>query len=460
MIGNFGSKLINFVMVPLYTNVLITSEFGIVDIINTTIMLLVPFLSLELGQASLRFAIDIKEKDKQRSIFSNIFIHFLIVAILILIFNKIINPNVFFGGYGKFFIALLVLDLFNTMFSHYMRGLGLVREYAVNGILMTTVTVLLNIALLVYYKMGIEGYLYSLIISMLISNIYVLSTIIYEIGMSKPKMNKGLILEMIKFSLPMIPNTAMWWIINSSTRYFIYFYLGASANGLYAVANKIPNVIVTLSSIFTSAWQISSFEEYRNEGKDKFYSNVFNYLSMVLFLLVSVFLIAVKQIMHIYVDKEYFISWKIVPILLIAVTFQNFSGFLGTNYAASKQTKGAFFTSIYGGITSLAISLIFIPTLGLKGAATASVFSFVVMFTARYFDTKKFVIVNINFKKFVSSIIILILQIVFTYIDLKLGFIIQIALFVMHVILYRSDIINFIKLLLAIIRKRKAKKIL
>ena len=57
-IGNFGSRILSFLLVPLYTYVLSTSEYGTIDIVNTTVQLLIPILTLNVQDSVLRFALD------------------------------------------------------------------------------------------------------------------------------------------------------------------------------------------------------------------------------------------------------------------------------------------------------------------------------------------------------------------------------------------------------------------
>ena len=64
-LGNFGSKLISFFVVPLYTNVLTTTEYGVVDLVVTVVTVAVPVLTLNISESVMRFALD-KDADKQK----------------------------------------------------------------------------------------------------------------------------------------------------------------------------------------------------------------------------------------------------------------------------------------------------------------------------------------------------------------------------------------------------------
>src|SRR5699024_2237789 len=98
--------------------------------------------------------------------------------------------------------------------------------------------------------------------------------------------------------------------INSSSRYFILFFVGASGNGLFSVANKIPQALFMITNIFSQAWQLSSFEEQESEDKGTFYSEVFSVYSSGLFLGGSAILLVLKPLMNILIDESFVSSWK------------------------------------------------------------------------------------------------------------------------------------------------------
>lgn len=454
-IGNFGSKLISFFMVPLYTSYLTTSEYGTADLMTTTKNLLLPFLTLEIGQAALRFAIETDQEEEKETILSNIIAFEVVIAFVITIALLILKILNYLELNSVFFILLLIFSIFNNTLSQYMRGVGLVKQFAVNGILMTIVTVISNIILLVYFQTGIYGYLLSMIIALIASNLYICYSISKKVRLWNFHPQLDNLVKMLRFSIPIVPTSSMWWIINSSTRYFILFFLDASANGLFAVANKIPSVVSMIISLFSQSWQLSSFEEFESEDKDTFYSNIFNTYSSSLFIISSIIIMFLKPVYAIFINSSFYEGWKVTPFLIFAVIYQGFSSFLGTNYTASKQTKGAFTTSIHGGIISIITSLIFLPLFGIIGAGISSFLSFFGMFMIRIFDTKKYVKLKINLRNFIFNNIMFILQTItlFIFEDLVL-FIIQGIMWVV-LLAGNKDVLALIWKQLLTILKRK-----
>lgn len=446
-IGSFGSKFINFFMVPLYTNVLSTQEYGTVDLFITTINLLIPLVTLELGQAALRFTVDTKNEIERSIIFNNITVHGLVITILLSLSTPFLMKVNLFSDYGVLFSLLLILTMFNTLYSQYIRGIGKIKQYAFNGILMTFVTVFFNFAFLVFFEFKVVGYILSLIIANLVSTVYLFTVSKGFKKIQQSSFNFVILKDMIRFSVPIVPNTAMWWIISGSTRYFVLYFVGTSGNGLYAVANKIPSIISMITGIFTQAWQLSSFEEYKSNDKDTFYSRIFNIYYVLLFVSGSALLVVLKPLLNNLVDNTFYQSWEIAPMLIFAVIYQSFSSFLGTNYTASKNTKGTFTTSVYAGIVSLISNIIFIPLFGVVGAGISSALSFLCMCMLRFIDTKKFVKINVNIPSFLLSNVIYIFQTILLFImDGNSLLFLETLLFMLMVLINREIYINIVNI--------------
>lgn len=414
-IGNLGSKLISFLLVPLYTYYLTTSEYGTVDLTITTINMLLPIISVSVFEGLLRFVMD--KNNESEEVLSNSITIALTGYFLFLLFYPILRWLNVLGDDLVYLYIILFIKMFEQIFAQYTRAIGKVRIFASNGILLTFTTGFLNILFLMFLDLGVTGYYFAMILAYIISVVYlVMTTKLYK-NLTWPMYNKKLSKSLVNFSIPMVPNSLMWWLINASSRYFISYFVGISANGLFAVASRIPSLVNIVNSIFTQAWQLSAIEEYNNKSKSEFYSNVFMYLSSILFLGSSIVILAVKFIFDFFFSTDFYVSWKVVPFLLLGSIFSSFSSFLGTNYVVAKKTKGVFKTSIYGGIISLVLNAIFIPLLGIIGAGISSMCSFFAIFLIRYFDTKSYIDLKINWNLFMMSIAILIVQTIILFLE-------------------------------------------
>lgn len=451
-IGTLGSKIISFLLVPLYTYYLSTAEYGTVDLTITTVNMLLPIVSASIFEAVLRFVMDSNGRDNQSTghTLSNSIIIALWGFFISLLFYPLMSYFRLLEGNIFYLYVILLVQIFEKVFAQYTRAVGKVKKFAFNGILLTFSTAILNILFLVYFDLGVLGYYWAIIIANFISVLYLFisSGAIKDVKIKYVNLNT--IKELFNYSVPLIPNSLMWWLINASSRYFIRVFSGIAANGLFAVASRIPSLLNIVNQVFAQAWQLSAIEEYESKNKSEFYSNIFKYLSSVMFLATSGIIVILKKTFEILFASDYFSAWKIVPFLLLGAVFASFSGFLGTNYIAAKETKGVLKTSIFGGVISLILNTLFIPSFGIIGAGISSMMSFIAMFLIRLVDTRQFVSIKVNWSIFLLNISIIFLQIGILFMSLS-----QIGELTIQVILF--SVILFINrnLFLKIFKKEK-----
>ncbi|MCF7623646.1 MULTISPECIES: oligosaccharide flippase family protein [Bacillaceae] len=452
-VGNLGTKLIVFFLVPLYTYYLTKTEFGMVDLLTSTLSFLMPIFSLCIFDSVLRFAMD-NNYDKQAVLANSLVVTFIGFVLSFLIYPILIYILPF-DDFILYFYLLLFVQSINTILTQYVRAIGMVKLFACSGLINAFILLVCNIFLLMLFPMGIVGYLFSLVIANIFSSLFVIIGGKVQNDFNVKKINIKLTKEMLLYSIPLIPNALMWWIMGLSDRFIITYFLGLSANGLYAVANKIPSILNIINSIFFQAWQMSAIEEVDSKDKSKFFSNVFNVFSIAMLVSTSLLLILLKIIMKFFVADNYFDAWQYVPFLLLGVVFSSFSGFLGTNYIAAKKTSGVFKTSVIGAIINIVANVILIPIIGINGASIGTMLSFAVIWLLRIKDTREFVKVEINIKKMVFTLIALIVQIGLLYMNLAFECLFQIIIFIIIILINQNEMKDIIIKIMGFLSKRK-----
>lgn len=441
-IANLGSKLISILLVPYYTYVLSTQEYGTIDMYITSISLILPIITLSIFDATLRFTI--KSNFSKKAIFTSSVFVVMLGNIAFLILYPIISKLYVFKEYIIVFYLILMLQSMNSLLAQFARGIGKVKDFALSGVISTIFTIVLNIIFLSKFRWGISGYFASIIISCIVCNLYLIfKTKIWKY-INKKEVDFQLVKEMLQYSVPLIPNSLMWWIMNASDRYAINIFLGISANGIYAIANKVPTILNMLYSIFSQAWQLSAIEEADNKNKSQFYTNVFNIFSLVMLIGTSCILVIIRPIIETFLADAYRDSWKYVPFLLLSVVFTSFSAFLGTNYIAMKETKGVFKTSLVGAIVNIILNILLIPYLGLNGASIATMISFFTVWIIRIYDTKKFVNIKLDLKNLMYTFIVIFIQIAVLYSKIQSYLIIEVLLLLLLLLINMNVLKNII----------------
>jgi O-antigen/teichoic acid export membrane protein len=279
-IGNLGSKIISFVIVPFYTYVLTTEEYGSADLITTTVNMLAPFVMVGMNEAVLRFTVS--KDENVGGIATNSLAVVTVGSVVSWLLFPLFASISIIGDNVVLFLLLLTLTCFNNVFLQLLRGIGKSKSFAFNGVLITFSMAAANVIALGIFHLGVKGYLASMLAAQAIGALHIIVSCKLWRLVSFKALDRQLTRRMLVYCIPLIPNSLMWWIMSASDRYVILFFLGAGANGIYNVAQKIPSIVNIVYGIFMQAWQISAIEERDSEDNARFQSTVFRYIFVIL----------------------------------------------------------------------------------------------------------------------------------------------------------------------------------
>lgn len=440
-IGNFGSKFLTFVLLPVYTHYLSKAEYGNYDMINTTVMLLEPLITLKLVDGIYRWLLDAKtDKEKSDIIYNGCSVSIRNIAITNIIL-------LFIGLYLNFnylILTIIYLDarIINSYLGQIARGLKKSTVFAVSGIIYTISMLILNIFFIAVLRMNIDGLLLSGIIANTISNIYLIIFSNIKKFSHDMEFNKKLRKDILRYSIPLIPSAINWWIMRASDRYILNYFLGVEANGVYAIANQFPSAITMINNIFYLAWQESSIIEYNSDTRDKFYSNMFNIYFKFQFTVVIGMIAFTIPMMTLLIDDNFFEAWKYTQFLYVGAMFNSFASFYATGYLSVKNTKGAFNTSIAGAIANIIVHAGTIHWIGIQAASLSTMIGFMLMWLLRVYETRKYFKIKINAKEFsILSIITTIYIITSFYYNIYV-ILIQIVVAIIIFFYYNRELIK------------------
>lgn len=409
-ISSFGSKMISFLLVPLYTYILSTSEFGTVDLMSSTASLLIPLITVNIQDAVMRYTLD-KNYDSEDVINVGIKVNLignivLIISLFLIQRVGIINLEL---RYLLFLYTSFLFGALNNCLTMYLKAIDKVSIIVVSGLLNTGITCLLNLLLLLVFKIGINGYLIANVLGMMIATLY--SFFIGKIyKYIKIFSSKKILKDMIIYSLPLVINSMAWWINNASDRYILVFFCGVATNGIYSVSYKIPTVLSTIQGIFYNAWSISAITEFDKDDTDGFIGNIYSTYSILILLACSVLILINIPLARILYSKEFFSAWLYVPFLLVGTAFNGLALFEGCIFTAVKQTKEVSKTTISGALVNTICNFVCIYLWGAIGAAFATMIGYIVTWSMRTIKLKTIVNMKISWKLHIFSYLLLIAQ--------------------------------------------------
>ena len=392
-IGTFGSKLLVFLLMPLYTALLSPSQYGTAELITGTANLIMPFACVGITSGIFRFAAE-KGTDRE-GVFSSGMVLLgaglcgtvLLGAVALCI-----------GAAWRIEILLVVLyvlaaDL-QAVCAQYVRAVDRTRLFAVQGILNTLVTVGFNILFLMAFDLGVTGYVLSTVVGNLLTTAFlVVSAKLWRV-FRLSHVSRTAMRELFRFSLPMVPTTICWLITDLSDRYLVSWFCGEAVNGVYSAAYKIPTIVNLVSGIFMQAWQFSAVVQSADgEECSRFYSQVFRGFLSVIFIGSGGLILLSPWLCRLLLNSAYHEAWRYMPTLLCSAALESVVSFLASVYMVRKKSMHSFLTAVAGTGLNLLLNFLFIPRTGTfggaLGAAIATLIGYAAVWVLRMADVPR-----------------------------------------------------------------------
>lgn len=437
-LGNMGSKLIGLIMLPFYTDWLSVSDYGLTDVITMYVTFLLGIVTCCIGESLFIFPKNVDE-DKQRKYFSSglffLFAASFITAFLFitidLVSTRYCLHNSFVDNIWLIYF-MLISQIIQQVFQQFTRSIDKMLVYSITGIVCIVCTAVF--AFLLIPNFGVVGYVWSIIIANTLAGLYsfVFSKSYHFLSLFS--LDKDSLMTMLKYSIPLIPNGVMWWLVNALNRPLMEHHLGMHEIGIFAVANKFPGILSMVFTVFATSWQISVLEEFGKKGFEQFYNKIFKLVFVSLLVVLLVISLSSKLLVSLFVSEDFFEAWKYIPLLTLGVLFSNISSFAGSTFSATKESKYFFYSSLWGAVTAIILNFYLIPLFGLFGACASVILSFVVMAISRIVYSWK----NVSIKQPIS----LFLQLLFAL------FLIVMYMAQFNIVVLSSLVIAYIILLL------------
>ena len=417
-IGKLCTQLITFLLLPLYTGILSTSEYGIVDLLNTLVALCLPLVTFQVEQAIFRELIEVRnEQNKKELIISSGFYTIIFQSLVFLVLFIIISN--FFDNNYKFFLAgNVIVHIFLSLFLQISRGFGDNKKYAFGSFLSAAATIIFNIIFIVIIRFGAYGMLLGTMVGQLIAVIYLFFIFRLYKYIKFKQYKKEIVKRLWKYSLPLIPNAISWWIFNASDRVIATNFLGVAQNGILAASLKFSAVYTNLYGVFNMSWTESISMAIKDKDLDSYFNNTFDVV-MRLFISMAICIIAfIPFVFPIMINDKFSTGYGLVPISIVGSLFNVVVGLISVIYVGKKNTKAIANTSIVSAIINVIIHLLLIKTIGLYAAVISTFSAFFIMSIYRILDiNKKYFTIKLNWKLIIETVIILAIILYTYYLD-------------------------------------------
>lgn len=384
-LGNFGAKMISFLLLPLYTSILTTDEYGTYDFIVALGAFLLPIVTISMYEAMFRFVIDTEKKEEEfkkivTNAFATVFFGIVLFGVFCCIVYRVFNIHIIL--YVWIYVTASALYTFS---NNLLRGMGKLKEYAVISSTKNIMQLILNVFVVAIFRWGMEGLLFSMCMSEMMAFfiVCVIAHLWESVEISCISIQQ--IREMVTYSLPLIPNALCAQVINVSDRLIISTFLGAEANGIYSVSYKFPNMIETVYHYFYTAWSESASRVWKEGRKkaEKYYCSLLTMVNNVMFSAIVLMISGMPILFRIFVRGDYVKGFDYIPMLMFAMYFDSLAKFYSGIFTALKKTKIMAWSTLCAAIVNIAINLLFIKRFGLYAAAGSTLLADIVLVVIR-----------------------------------------------------------------------------
>ena len=403
MIGNTSSKILAFLMLPLYTTWLSVEDFGITDLITIYASLISGVVYCCITDAI--FVIPKGHNIDEKCIYFSTGLYFIVSVTIIMsivfgfidIAKSYLNISNSFTNHIWGIYLVLISFVYFVYSQQFCRSIDRIDVYSIAGVVVTFSTALYSIVLIPY--LGVYGFILATFLSYITACVYsVISVKMYRYfkydGFKWPYLKK-----LLAFSVPLIPNATMWWLISSSNRPLLEINCGLASIGILAFVGKFPGALNILLNSFNKSWVISAIDEY---GKDD-YVDFFNKgmkIYILILIIVSIIISAMSEtlVRLLTSNSAYYDAWVYIPLLSIAIVFSCLASLAGAIFSAVKISKYYFYSSVCAAVVAVILNIILIPVFGIWGSVFSNVLSMLTMFLVTVYYSKKFITVSfLNF---------------------------------------------------------------
>ena len=415
-IGHIVSRSINFLLLPLYTNLFPRDDYGVVGLMFTYIAILTIVYTYGLDAAFFRFYIVDNSKENRERVFSTSFFTILITSILFsgtlllssdsicqLVFSsQVLELGIDLSVLVKFASGILLFDALSFLPFLILRAEERPAHFAVFKILNVLFNVAGNVFFLGFLKMDITGiFIANLIAS---ASTFLL---LFPIALKRVRFifSSAKLKELLAFGIPYLPSTLAVVIMDTIDRPLLERLASIDAAGLYNAGVKLGMFMSLFVAAFRFAWHPFFLSTSKQENARDIFAKVFTYVITACFgafLILGLFIDDIARFKvagYSLIGQQYWSSTIVVPVVMLAYIFYAaYLNFLIGIYL-EKKTKYLPYITIAGMVGNLVVNILFIPTLGIMGAAWARLVAYVIMAVLLYFVGQKLYYVSYEWKR-------------------------------------------------------------
>jgi len=408
-LSGYLSKSISIFLLPLYTAVLTTEDYGILDLLST-IVVVSSFLIISGTDTAVGYYYFRKEYagDRPVIIISSLYARLLfsLAGFLIIAFGAPYISHLIFGKDLSLFVVItgfsIVFQSLHSFLFNLLRFEFRVWLYTI----LSSASVLINILLTIYYVLILHQGVYGALMAQAISyGLIFVFTLLYVFKRYGHKYSHLWVKKILSYGFPLIGTGVAVWVLNSTDRYFIAHYNDLSAVGIYAVGAKLGAIVGIFGGALQMAWGPYSMDIQYEENAKEIYSKVYQLyflLNIVLVFAISMFSI---DILKVFTQPNFYAARAVVPFLCTSVFLSSafFIVVIGINI--TKKLQHTIWITVISAAVNIGMNFLLTPYFGPVGAAFCIMFANFLIFLLTYLIAQKYYPVDYKHKKILALLI-------------------------------------------------------
>ena len=391
-LGTWFRAIIGFISTPVISYLIVPEEFGRASMFTLVYNVALLFSLLGLDQSFVRYYY---EKQDKSETFWNCLIPSVVfgmgISVIFILFERPLSV-VLYGKHYRWIGLLFALSLLTGILQRYNQ---LSIRMQKKGILFSTLDIISslgNFGGTVLFVLTLSGSFYAIVLGQIVGNISALIAGFLADRSSRKfaKLNINLLRIFLKYGLPFVPSSLLYWLFSSIDRISLRQYSTFTEIGLYSAAFKIVSVMQLLQSGFTTFWIPVAYEKYElNNDSKEFFKKANTMVSAILFV-AGIFVLGFKDLIFLLFAKSYREASYIAPFLILYPIMYTISEttVLGINF--SKKTHWHIVITSLSAIANFLGNTLLVPILGARGAAVSTGLSYILFFILRTVIAKKY----------------------------------------------------------------------
>lgn len=393
-IANIINAGIPFLLLPILTNYLSTSDYGVLSNFNAMVNLMIPFVGINLmSSAQIQYLKeDINNKDYLTSGFRFNMILAVIFSGVIFFLNETLSSLT--GVPGELLYVLAVYALFSTVIE-VLLAIWRMEDKAINygafRIGRTILELSLVLTFVVGFRMDFEGSIYGMIIAYTVGCLVAVA-ILFKKNLIFGAFRLDYLKHAINYGVPLIPHTLSGIAIMYSDKLILTHYHGLDSNGIYSVGFMVGQIIGLLQTSFNQAWVPWVFQKLKvGKNEDKLRMVKITYLYIIGILIAVFFLWLIMPVIYMFFGKDFQAGMDLVLWIALGFAFNGMYKMVSVYIFYLEKTMIIAFASFGVAVMNVILNFAFIPEYGPQGAAVATMMSMGTQFLVIWFIASRLI---------------------------------------------------------------------